>query len=172
MRGLPLLAIDPGLRGYGRSRWSRLEGVSQGKPTAAAERLQRMQEVVDEFGVLYVKLGPAKKRADQLRQEILSWVAREPAEKEVRFAGQTHVVTVSARSNERSVQVKRLYKVIGLKRLLEICHVTLSKIEFLSREQQKQVVEERDCAGPRQVTATPRFEPEQAKLPAGKDEFE
>lgn len=119
-----------------------------------------MQEAVDEFGALYLQLGPLKKRHEQLREEILGWVAHEAADAEVSFAGKTHVVTVSARASERLVLVKRLYKLIGLKRLLEICQVTLKKVDHLPAEQQKQVVELRKHEGPRQVTATPRFVPE------------
>ena len=118
---------------------------------------QRREQVVDEFGALYLQIGPLKKRHEQLREEILGWVAKEAADAEVAFAGKTHVVTVSARASERLVLVKKLYKLIGLKRLLEICQVTLKKVENLPPEEREQVVELRKHEGPRQVTATPRF---------------
>lgn len=122
---------------------------------AAAKRLS----IVDEYGDLKRRVKefqPTKARFELLGRTITSWYENEPAEKEFIVEGQKYSIKISEREWQRRVDAARLYKAVGIKRLLELVSVTLKALKDAGLEKLEILCVDKKQSGPRDLTVTPK----------------
>lgn len=90
---------------------------------------------VDELGALEVELLPWKaklKRAEALRSLLRERFEGEPAEKACEARGALFIASLGPKATERTVDVAKLAKAIGLKALIPLAKVTLNALTRLT----------------------------------------
>jgi hypothetical protein len=88
--------------------------------------------VVDEIGDLEAELAPWKQktaRLEALRKSLRDHYASEPADATFEVHGTRFLTLVGPRAAQRLVNCASLFKLIGQKRFLAICAVTLKALE-------------------------------------------
>jgi hypothetical protein len=116
-------------------------------PAAAAERVEspRMEikpgtipaQTVDDFGDLQLlvdRFAPTQARYNKLRDELKALIADKDPAADFIVRGNRYTVEISARATERSVDVAKAKKALGVERFLEACSVTITALgRFLAK---------------------------------------
>jgi len=117
--------------------------------------------IVDEFGRVDAELGPLKKRHEQLRKEILSWLpAGTLPSAVITQQGSTHVVQIGAAGIDRTITgIVKLFDRVGKTQFLKLCTFPLKAFDSLipADEHKKYLKEEQ--TGSRKVTVVAKFQP-------------
>src|SRR5262245_14008829 len=112
--------------------------------------------MIDEFCALGMRLDavrPMQERYEELRREIAGWHMDSDATETYTETGAAYAVKVGPRAlRRRIVSLPDVAHRIGIQRFLEVCTLSLEKLDtvILPREQEGIVVTER--TGPRVVT--------------------
>lgn len=119
--------------------------------------------IVDEFGEidrLVKAFAPTLRRHEELKKQIQSLAADKPAEVDVSLDGRLYQVQISARKLERKiVDVPRVFVMLGKKRFLELCSMTLKALESaITPDRFAEIVVE-DRTGSRTITAVAKASP-------------
>lgn len=124
--------------------------------------------LIDELGDLKAKkaaFAPTEKRLKQVSDEVASWYDdRAPAETYVE-KGYRYQLTVSARLNVTSVNIRAVYRILGVRKFLDICTVTLTAIREVLTDAEVLAVTSLDRTGYRRLDTTPLGTP--AELSSG-----
>jgi hypothetical protein len=105
-------------------------------PTVKAPAVDRLA-IVDEYGDLSresAAFSPKERRLTELRKIIQGWYESEPPAKDFIAEGKRFAIAVGPREYQKKVHPGRLYKLIGLKRLLAIVSVTLEALKAAGLE--------------------------------------
>lgn len=116
-------------------------------------------ELIDELGEIEAQLGPLRvlqRRADTIREVILSWMRTAKPTDSATFYGRRYAVTVSACQVQRKVRnIERLLELLGTKKFVKACSFTLKALEeHVPFPQRAEFIEESQT-GPRRVEVTP-----------------
>ncbi len=103
--------------------------------TVTPQETARRRGLVDELGAIVTRRLEAK--ADEARENIIKdemrdvWMDGKKATAAGAFQGDLFTATCSARSIEKTLDLGRLLKAVGIKKFLEAAKVTLAKYEEL-----------------------------------------
>ncbi len=127
-----------------------------GRATVVEIEHQR-RKLLDEFAELHRQVEafkPKAQRHEDLRKQILSWRAEEPAANQVEVSGDHFRVVFSPRGKQRSiVSMAKVFKLCGQKRFLDMCKFPLEALDLLFKEPAQIGLVREDLSGPRKVLA-------------------
>ncbi len=115
-------------------------------------------DLIDEFGALDSELEalkPKKDRHEFLRKQILSWYENEPADQAFAPEGESYVIAITERANERSYKptaMRRLSKYLG-GAFYSLCSLTLKNFDANVPEGERHRFVEEAQTGARKVKA-------------------
>jgi hypothetical protein len=126
--------------------------------------------VVDEYGELSQKMAlwappmnPYAQRNAELQLQILSWYENEPAEKKFIAEGTRFKVPVKARRLKREViNIPKLLKIWGMKKIAELWEPPLNVIEKEVPENKHSLYIKEERTGPRALGSPVLIHPEAA----------
>lgn len=133
------------------------------QPSATGPQLVPTREqLIDEFGELDRLVNdfkPKAKRHEALKEIIRGWYCDQAAEQEFEPEGRLYRLQVSACENRSTVSPLKVYKDLGVKKLLQICEITLKAIKEAVGESAAAKYVTYAQTGSRKITAVAKAAP-------------
>jgi hypothetical protein len=126
--------------------------------TAAPDRAA----IIDEFGDIALKrlaFAPTEKRFKQLSDEMKSWYQDAPADKTFTEKGQRYQLDVSMCSNVTAINIRAVYKIVGIAKFLKACTLSLKAVGELLSVPEVAAVSSVERTGWRSLATTPISRP-------------